>query len=366
MKAKAICFYLPQFHPIPENDEWWGKGFTDWTAVKRAHPLFKGHYQPHLPADLGMYDLRCPETREAQAELARQYDIYGFCYYHYWFNGRRVLERPFDEVLSSGKPDFPFCLCWANENWTRRWDGRDQDILLAQGYSEDDDLNHVRWLAKAFHDPRYIRVNGKPLFLVYRLSKLPDPAKTVAIWRNEAVKLGLPGLFLCNVEHFQEHGFAARIGIDGAVEFAPDGTIAPPPIGLVDQFVFHVSGVFGIQTHPGFRHYIFDYSKLAKNTVAKPASQYLRIPTVCGSWDNTARRKDHGATVIVGSNPDLYHDWMVETLRKRTPEIGGERFVFINAWNEWAEGAHLEPCQRWGRAYLEATKAALAHVDFAR
>jgi lipopolysaccharide biosynthesis protein len=269
-------------------------------------------------------------------------------------------------MLLSGQPDFPFCLCWANENWTRRWDGREKDILIAQGYSEDDDLNHIRWLARAFHDPRYIRINGKPLFLVYRLSHLPDPARTIATWRGEAAHLGLPGLFLCNVEQFpEEHGLAARIGLDGAVEFAPDLTIAPPPDAMIDRFIFHATGVFGIRTHPGFRHYIFDYSKLVRNTLSRPASTYLRIPAVCVSWDNTARRKNHGATVIVGSNPELYHNWMVETLRNRTPGIGGERFVFVNAWNEWAEGAHLEPCQRWGRAYLEATTAALAQVDFA-
>jgi lipopolysaccharide biosynthesis protein len=365
MKAKAICFYLPQFHQIPENDEWWGKGFTDWTAVLKARPLFKGHQQPHLPADLGMYDLSAAEAREAQADLARQYGIYGFCYYHYWFHGRRILERPFDEVLSSGKPDFPFCLLWANENWTRRWDGREKDILMVQRYSEQDDIAHIRWLVNAFQDPRYIRVDGKPLFLIYRAADLPDAPRTIALWRNEAVKAGLPGLFLCNVEHFpEEHGIAGKLGLDGAVEFAPDGTIAPPPIGMFDALLFHVAGGFGIRTHPGFRHYIFDYAKLIRNTMARPRATHLRLPTVCVSWDNTARRTKHGATVIVGSNPELYERWMVDTLRSRTPEIHGDRFVFINAWNEWAEGAHLEPCQRWGRAYLEATRAALSQVDF--
>jgi len=192
-KIRAIALYLPQFHPVPENDEWWGRGFTEWRNVAKAKALFPGHYQPHLPADLGFYDLRLPEVREAQAELASQHGIHGFCYYHYWFNGRRILERPFNEVLESGKPDFPFCLCWANENWTRVWDGGERNVLLEQHYSFEDDLAHIRSLIPAFKDPRYIRINGKPLFLVYRTELLPDPAKTAALWQKEAIKAGLPG-----------------------------------------------------------------------------------------------------------------------------------------------------------------------------
>src|SRR5579871_1642275 len=160
--ARVFAFYLPQFHPIPENDAWWGNGFTEWTNVARSKPLFRGHYQPQLPADLGFYDLRLSETRQAQADLAREHGIFGFCYYHYWFSGRRVLQRPFDEVLTSGQPDFPFCLCWANENWTRSWDGRSSEVLMEQRYSDEDDLAHIRALAPALRDPRYIRIDGKP------------------------------------------------------------------------------------------------------------------------------------------------------------------------------------------------------------
>ncbi|MCW8926765.1 MAG: glycoside hydrolase family 99-like domain-containing protein, partial [Xanthomonadales bacterium] len=188
---RLIALYLPQFHPIPENDRFWGEGFTEWHNVKKAKPLFPGHHQPHVPKDLGYYDLRHEDTRIAQAEMARQYGIEGFCYYHYWFNGHRLLEHPLQEVLNSGRPDFPFCICWANENWTRRWDGKDREILMQQNYSEQDDRDHIRTLIPIFQDPRYIRINGKPFFLVYRTSDLPDPARTAEIWREEARNAGL-------------------------------------------------------------------------------------------------------------------------------------------------------------------------------
>ena len=184
MKPRLIAFYLPQFHPIPENDLWWGKGFTEWTNVAKAKPVFRGHYQPQFPADLGFYDLRLPEVREAQADLAREHEIHGFCYYHYWFNGRRLLQRPFEEVLATGKPNFPFCLCWANENWTRVWDGRDRQVLLTQNYNDADDRAHLQALASAFADPRYLRVDNKPLFLVYRAHRLPEPKRTTDVWRE--------------------------------------------------------------------------------------------------------------------------------------------------------------------------------------
>src|SRR6266446_2869134 len=200
--VRVIAFYLPQFHPIPENDAWWGKGFTEWTNVTKARPLFRGHYQPHLPADLGFYDLRVAESREAQADLARQYGITGFCYYHYWFAGKRLLHRPFDEVLTSGRPDFPFCLCWANENWTRVWDGGGSEVLMEQTYSEQDDRAHIQALMPAFADTRYFRIDGRPLFLVYRTELLPEPARTADIWRSEVSKAGLGDLYLARVENF--------------------------------------------------------------------------------------------------------------------------------------------------------------------
>ena len=190
-RPRALAFYLPQFHPIPENDEWWGKGFTEWTNVTRAQPFFPGHYQPHVPGELGYYDLRVPEVREAQAALAEAYGISGFVYYHYWFHGKRLLGRPLDEVLASGSPDFPIALCWANEEWTRNWDARTGQVLMPQEFSDEDDLAHIRWLATVFADDRYIKIDGRPLMLIYRPGQLPDPRRTADIWRTEAQTAGL-------------------------------------------------------------------------------------------------------------------------------------------------------------------------------
>jgi hypothetical protein len=340
-EVRLIAFYLPQFHPIPENDEWWGKGFTEWTNVARARPLFRGHYQPHLPADLGFYDLRLPETRQTQAELAREYGIHGFCYYHYWFNGKQLLERPFTEVLASGRPDFPFCLCWANENWTRRWDGHDEEILVAQQYGEEDDKEHIRWLVDAFRDERYIRVDGKPLFLVYRVNELPDPVRTASVWREGARRSGVGEIFLGRVESFAgERDDPAKIGFDVSVEFQPDWC--------------H----FGTARHRG-AHDVYDYASVLERMLQKEPPGYTRFPCVMPSWDNAARRRS-GATILHGSTPQLYQQWLTSVLRTAEHVRGTDGIVFINAWNEWAEGNHLEPCQRWGRAYLEATREALA------
>src|SRR5882672_1192445 len=215
-RARLIAFYLPQFHPIPENDEWWGKGFTEWTNTAKAKPLFSGHYQPHVPADLGFYDLRLPEAREAQARMAREYGVEAFCYYHYWFgSGRRLLERPFNEVLQSGKPDFPFCLCWANESWTGVWHGAQNKVLVQQTYpGREDAERHFQALLPAFLDERYVRVEGKPLFLVYSPEELTDPVGFTRLWRELAVRAGLPGIYFVGVEN--EPWTPAQNGFDGA------------------------------------------------------------------------------------------------------------------------------------------------------
>jgi lipopolysaccharide biosynthesis protein len=359
--VRTIAFYLPQYHPVPENDEWWGKGFTEWTNVSQAQPLFSDHYQPHLPADLGFYDLRLPEARQAQADLARAYGIHGFCYYHYWFGGKRILERPLNDVLKSGEPDFPFCICWANENWTRTWDGTETAVLLEQKYSEADDRAHIQSLADTFRDPRYIRIDGKPLFLVYRTSKLPDPKRTAEIWREEAIDLGIGELFLCRVESFSGDGaiHPHEIGFDASVEFQPDGRHFGDHL-YRSRFIQKLDRIgIDLKRH-GENNSIFSYAQLVENALADDRSvPYPKFPCVTPQWDNSARRRKNGAFIFHGSTPELYEKWLRTTIEKVKYDTPDENIVFINAWNEWAEGNHLEPCQKWGRAYLEATKRAI-------
>jgi lipopolysaccharide biosynthesis protein len=366
---KAIAFYLPQYHPIPENDQWWGKGFTEWRNVTQATPSFPGHHQPHLPADLGFYDLRLPEAREAQAALAKEYGIYGFCYYHYWFNGRRILERPFNDVLNSGKPDFPFCLCWANENWTRAWDGNSRDMLLQQTYNKEDDRQHIRSLANAFRDERYIRIHGKPLFLVYRASLIPDPLKTTSIWREEAQKMGLDDLYLCRVEsNFSgEHGDPTQLGFDAAVEFQPNSNLDFEHIArpLRRTKLWHWSRKLRLSNTAYKDNQIYEYASLAEQMMKAESPLYKRFPCVTPAWDNTARRKG-GANIFKGSTPAIYEKWLNHIIEKLPGANLDANIIFINAWNEWAEGCHLEPCQKWGHAYLEATQRSLLNSSQAK
>ena len=354
---RLLAFHLPQFHPVPENDAWWGPGFTEWRNVVRARPVFPGHQQPNLPADLGLYDLRVPDVRAAQANLARAHGIHGFCYYHYWFAGRRILERPVNEILATGEPDFPFSLCWANENWTRRWDGNDAEVLLAERYGDADDADHLNWLASAFADPRYIRVNGKPLFAVWRARRIPDPLRTTTIWRERAHRLGLGDLYLCRVEAFPEdRGDPSLLGFDAAIEFAPDWVALAEPVKRGRLWSY--ARTLGLADRTYQRHRIFEYADLVARMLAKPPAHYRRFPSVTPGWDNTPRKPD-SSWIVRGSTPEAYEAWLRAVVGGFRPFGPGEDFVFLNAWNEWAEGAYLEPDQRWGRAYLEATRRAL-------
>ncbi|PKN13224.1 MAG: hypothetical protein CVU69_02670 [Deltaproteobacteria bacterium HGW-Deltaproteobacteria-4] len=359
---RLIALYLPQYHPILENDKWWGKGFTEWRNVCKAAPLFPGHYQPHIPADLGFYDLRLEEARIAQAELAREYGIHGFCYYHYWFNGRRLLERPAEEMLASGKPDFPFCLCWANENWTRRWDGEDQLVLMEQKYSEEDDREHIRDLFRFFRDERYVRINGKPVFFVYRTENIPDPARTASVWREEARQAGIGELYLVRVESIGRTDPHA-IGFDAALEFAPDWNNLGHQVNSLAPSYSDLQDVVELPRDVCEKNYIRGYDVMMKRMLEKEKPDYPWFRCVTPAWDNSARRSE-GAVVLVNSTPSLYRHWL-ESVIKSTNSVrkGDERIVFINAWNEWAEGNHLEPCLKWGRTYLEVTKAAIENSN---
>ena len=343
-KTKALAFYLPQYHPIPENDEWWGKGFTEWHNVTKARPLFPGHYQPQLPGELGYYDLRVPEVRIAQAELAQAHGVHGFVYYHYWFHGRRLLERPFEEVLASGEPDFPFALCWANEEWTRGWDSQTGHVLVRQEFSEKDDLAHIRDLLRAFKDPRYITIDGRPLMLIYRPTLIPDLVRTSEIWRSEVQRAGFPDLYLCWVESWGE----------------PPGRQGPKPFGLDASVGF--MPVMGGELHPALEtlrgHRVLDYQSAADSAMELLDAPWKRFPSVMVGWDNTARRA-RGATIYHDATPARYEHWLRVTADSLAGVRSEENYLFIVAWNEWAEGNHLEPDQRHGRAFLEATRAVL-------
>jgi lipopolysaccharide biosynthesis protein len=350
--VRLIAFYLPQFHPIPENDEWWGEGFTEWSNVAAARPLFEGHYQPHIPADLSFYDLRIPDVRAAQAELARTYGISAFCYYHYWFSGKRLLEQPFDEVLTTGEPDFPFCLCWANEPWSRRWHGRNEDVLQPQAYSHADDREHVRWLLPALADDRAVTIDGKPVFVVYQARDLPDPARTVEVWRDEIDRAGLPGIYLLTVETGWDEGWdATQVGFDAKVMFRPQfTTLGRLPHRRIDE-------------KPDLK--VYDYAAAARAFAEPDDVPYLHFETVCPRWDNTPRAGERGI-VLHEATPELYQQWLEVVLGRTRQRSADERVVFVNAWNEWGEGCHLEPDVAFGRGYLEATQRALRAASAAR
>ena len=357
MKPQLIAFHLPQYHPIPENDEWWGPGFTEWRNVSQAKPLFEGHYQPHYPADLGYYDLRLPEVRQQQADLASSYGINGFCYYHYWFTGKQLLERPVAEILSSGQPDFPFCLCWANENWTRRWDGQDQEILIAQHYSPADDLAHIQALLPYFHDPRYIRIQDKPLFLIYRSTFLPNALATTTLWREQAKANGIEDLYIVKAESIpnERSKHPSLDGFDAALDFQPDwGAL---PIRKQPSRSWRLLNKLApASQHPFQANDVRSYPEFVDSMLSRPPVEYPRIPCVIPSWDNSARRRNGGAFILDRSTPDEYERWLQWVLcDQRTLNLLPEPIVFVNAWNEWGEGNHLEPDLCWGYQYLEAT-----------
>lgn len=345
--TKLIAFYLPQFHPIPENDLWWGEGFTEWTNVKKAKPNFEGHYQPRKPGELGYYDLRDIEIQKRQISLARQFGVYGFCFYYYWFSGKRLLERPLNQFLANQDLDFPFCVCWANENWTRRWDGLENEILIAQKQAPDDYQKFIRDIAPILKDKRYIRINGKPLLLVYRVSLLKNPSEVADIWRKECMKLGIGEIYLAAVQSFDIRD-PRPYAFDAAVEF--------PPFSIPPIYVDHSSLKM---TNPNFRGTIQDYRLTAALKMLEAPPDYVRFRTVMPSWDNTARRQNN-SLVFINSTPAVYKKWLRAAIQYTKTHLPADsQYVFINAWNEWGEGAYLEPDERYGLDYLQATQEAL-------
>jgi GT2 family glycosyltransferase/SAM-dependent methyltransferase len=346
--VRVVAFYLPQFHPIPENDRWWGAGFTEWRNVAQAQPNFVGHYQPRLPADLGFYDLRAPETADRQGALARRYGIDAFCYYYYWFAGRRLLDMPLERLLTQGRPDVPFCLCWANENWTRRWDGQEHEILMAQAHSDADDEAVIRDLLRYLRHPNYLKVAGKPLLAVYRVPLFPDFSQTAATWRRICREEGLGEIYLAMVESFDLVSKAlnpATFGCDAAIEFPPHGMANPgPPSGPV--------------TNARFVGQVADYRELVARYCLREQPGYTRFRGLAPGWDNTARRQDT-SFCLENATPGAFEVWAEFAIdQTRRMRSGDERLVFVNAWNEWAEGAYLEPDLRFGHGFLEALKNA--------
>ena len=356
---KPIAIYLPQFHPIPENNKWWGKGFTEWTNVTKAKPLFEGHYQPHLPADLGFYDLRLEEARLAQEALAKANGIYGFCYYHYWFNGKRVLEEPLNRKLQNAKEDFPFMMCWANENWTTIWNGGDSNVLLKQDYSAEDDGNHIKSLIKYFKDSRYIKVNDKPMFIIYRPKLFPDIKRTILQWREAVKSAGFPDLYLGFAETSEYYESTEEDGFDFSFDFQPNFSRRPATLkdSILKRYWYQFLKKAAIPYQNKY-HLVYDYEEYVKLQLAT-AFKKKSYPSVTPMWDNSARRKKN-YFILHDSTPEKFKVWLLHILKNYDWEQMPESFLFINAWNEWAEGNHMEPCQKWGTAYLDVTKEAIA------
>lgn len=380
--ARIIAIYLPQFHPIPENDAWWGKGFTEWTNVGSAQPLFRGHYQPRVPADLGYYDLRLPEVREAQAELAREAGIEGFCYYHYWFgNGRQLLERPFNEVVSSGKPDFPFCLCWANHSWTSRtWEKSKShaknDMLLEQKYlGKEDHILHFNTLLNAFKDKRYIKIDGKPLFVIYHPFDFRGVTEFMETWRMLAKENGLEGMYFAAITPSTT---SHSVDAEGKVKLVlPNLESSAEQFNKVLNLGFDAVNSFGKRrgellalgkwnayfqnalTKLKLRHVLkYDYAKTVKGYFAPEDKWENVFPTILPQYDRTARNgRNEG--IYVNSTPEKFKKHVLDALQIIKDKKPEHKVIMLDAWNEWAEGCYVEPDKKFGHGYLDAIKEAL-------
>lgn len=383
MTPKIIAFYLPQYHPIPENDEWWGPGFTEWTNVAKAKPLYKGHYQPRIPADLGFYDLRLPEVREKQAELAKKYGVDGFCYYHYWFgNGKQLLERPFNEVLASGKPDFPFCICWANHDWTNKtWKKgsslKSDSMIMKMNYSEADHIEHFNALLPAFKDERYIKVDGKPLFAIYSPRDIPEVKHFIDLWQKLAKENGLEGI------HFVGYTTSASgVGVSGhsgalyATDKAAEFYNNILDLGfdaVVSSGMNRAQAVCHGKLHMIFYYLVknsflptrdfTDYAKLMKHYYVPEDSWENVYPTLMPQWDRTPRAGSK-TNLLKNSTPEKFEKTVEEAIRLVSNKEEQHQILFLKSWNEWGEGNYVEPDLKYGHGYLEAIKNARENLQW--
>lgn len=354
-RPRLIAYYLPQYHPIPENNAWWGSGFTEWTNVVKAKPLFKGHYQPHIPADLGFYDLRVPEVREQQAELAREAGIEGFCYWHYWFAGKRLIERPFQEVLESGKPDFPFCLGWANASWTGTWYGAPDLILQQQTYPGlEDHKAHFQALLPSFQDRRYMRVDQKPIIFVFQPSDLD--ASAIHLWREQASIAGLKGLWLVGiVKGAQEAAHIRSIGFDACTISRTNGrgTQLPGPQRLLKNLMGEKKAVSFY--HRCFKKpfHVYKYSEALPFIDLEAKVDLEFYPAVMPGWDNTPRAGIQGQ-IFQDPSPAIFQSHLKQAIARVNAYSPEHQLIVVKSWNEWAEGNVLEPDLRYGTAFLNA------------
>lgn len=346
LPVKLIAFYLPQFHPIPENDAWWGKGFTEWTNVTRAKPYFEGHNQPNLPTDLGFYDLRIPDVMQQQIEMAKSFGIQAFCFHYYWFAGKRLLEKPLDMFLEHKEWDFAYCICWANENWTRRWDGFDHEILMAQEHSPEDDIAFLEDATKYLLDSRYIRVDNKPLLVIYRPQLFQNMNETADHWRKHFKQKHNLELFIAMAQTFGKYD-PREFGLNAAIEFPPHNLAAKK---LHDKY-----------KTTDFKGNIYSALTFSENKENKiKNSPFNLFRGLMLNWDNTPRKGIFG-NIYLQNTPANYGKWLREAIEdtSENKQSENEKLIFINAWNEWAEGTHLEPNQKYGYAYLNETKRVL-------
>lgn len=362
---KTIAFYLPQFHEIPENDEWWGKGFTEWANVKLAKPQFKGHIQPEIPYEKNYYNLLSEEVQIRQAKLAKEYGIGGFCYYHYWFEGKLLLEKPIENMLKNKKVNIPFCICWANETWSRTWDGQEDNILIKQNYDEDQEAwrLHFCYFLEFFKDERYIKHDGKPMLLIYKPQLITKCREMLEYWNKLAVDSGFPGLYV-GYQHHSSYDFDMdALGFDFGVEFEPFYTVRElkkETDGVRKKIVYAVrkpKWLIRKLLEKMLNHsVIYDYDEIWKRILNRKPIRANLMPGAFPSWDNTPRR-GNSSSVFYKATPEKFAKYYSQQI-KHAKNVYNADYLFINAWNEWAEGAHLEPDEYNGFGYLEAIKSA--------